>query len=141
VGEPPTRQFALSACGQAGRGPGPMNRETVLAEWRRARQSLRAAQVLTAEQCPEDAVSRAYYAILHGAKAALYVHDVAVASHAGARRMAAEITGGHASQVDLPVAVHGSVANLRDFMEYREARRAQQTGLDFSVFLPLARGG
>jgi hypothetical protein len=100
-----------------------------------------AAQVLTAEQCLEDAVSRAYYAILHGAKAALHVHDVAVASHAGARRMAAEITAGHASQVDLPVAVHGSVANLRDFMGYREARRAQQTGLDFSVFLPLARRG
>ena len=48
---------------------------------------------------------------------------------------------GHASQVDLPVAVHGSVANLRDFMGYREARRAQQTGLDFSVFPPLAEGG
>lgn len=64
-----------------------MNREILLAEWRRARQSLRAAQVLTVEECPEDAVSRAYYAILHGAKAAMYVHDVAVTSHTGARRM------------------------------------------------------
>ena len=35
----------------------------------------------------EDAVSRAYYAILHAAKAALFVHDVAVASHASVRRM------------------------------------------------------
>jgi uncharacterized protein (UPF0332 family) len=64
-----------------------MNRGLVLAEWRRAKQSLRAAQVLVDEDCPEDAVSRAYYAILHGAKAALHVRDVAVASHAGARRM------------------------------------------------------
>ena len=35
----------------------------------------------------EDAVSRAYYAILHAAKAALFVHDVEVASHAAVRRM------------------------------------------------------
>ena len=35
----------------------------------------------------EDAVSRACYAILHAAKAALFGHDVAVASHASVRRM------------------------------------------------------
>ena len=35
----------------------------------------------------EDAVSRAYYAILHAARAALFVHDVAAASHASVRRM------------------------------------------------------
>ena len=35
----------------------------------------------------EDAVSRAYYAILHAARAALFVHDVAAASHAAVRRM------------------------------------------------------
>ena len=64
-----------------------MNREVVPAEWRRSAQSLRAADLLAREDYPEDAVSRAYYAILHAAKAALLVHDVAVASHAGARRM------------------------------------------------------
>ena len=35
----------------------------------------------------EDAVSRAYYAVLHAARAALFVHDVAAASHASVRRM------------------------------------------------------
>src|SRR3990172_4426590 len=64
-----------------------MNRDLVLAEWRRARMALRAAQLLTAEDYPEDAASRAYYAILHAAKAALYVHDIATTSHAGTRRM------------------------------------------------------
>ncbi len=32
-------------------------------------------------------MSRAYYAILHAAKAALLVHDVTTSSHAGVRRM------------------------------------------------------
>ena len=53
-----------------------MNRDLVLAEWRRAQMALRAAQLLTAEGYPEDASSRAYYAILHAAKAVLFVHDI-----------------------------------------------------------------
>ena len=64
-----------------------MNRENVIAEWRRGRQSLRASELLMQSGYREDAVSRAYYAILHAAKAALFVHDVAVASHASVRRM------------------------------------------------------
>jgi uncharacterized protein (UPF0332 family) len=64
-----------------------MNRDMVLAEWRRAVRSLRAAELLRREGYREDAVSRAYYAILHGAKATLFVHDVATASHAAVRRM------------------------------------------------------
>ena len=64
-----------------------MNRGLALAEWRRARMALRAAQLLTAEDYPEDAASRAYYAILHAAKAVLFVHDIATRSHAGTRRM------------------------------------------------------
>jgi len=64
-----------------------MNRDMVLAEWRRASQSLRAAQLLARDRYYEDAVSRAYYAILHAAKAALYVHDVAADSHAAVKRM------------------------------------------------------
>ena len=64
-----------------------MNKETVLAEWRRALQSLRAAEFLARGGYHEDAVSRAYYAVLHAAKAALFVHDVATASHAAVRRM------------------------------------------------------
>ena len=64
-----------------------MNRDVVLAEWRRSTQSLRAADLLSREDCPEDAVSRAYYAVLHAARAALLVHDVRTASHPGVRRM------------------------------------------------------
>lgn len=35
----------------------------------------------------EDSVSRSYYAILHAAKAALFVHDIGLSSHAAVRRM------------------------------------------------------
>ena len=64
-----------------------MNRENVIAEWRRGRQSLRASELLMRSGYREDAVSRAYYAILHSAKAALFVHEVEGASHASVRRM------------------------------------------------------
>jgi uncharacterized protein (UPF0332 family) len=64
-----------------------MNRILVLAEWQRAGQALRAAEVLADAGYAADALSRAYYATLHAAKAALYVHDVATASHAAVRRM------------------------------------------------------
>lgn len=64
-----------------------MNRSMVLAEWNRARESLRAAETLTREGLCADAISRAYYAILHGAKAALQVHDAAAESHPAVRRM------------------------------------------------------
>src|SRR5712691_832911 len=64
-----------------------MNRTMVLAEWRRAWRALCAAEILARESYYEDAVSRAYYATLHAAKAALYIHDVATTSHAAVRRM------------------------------------------------------
>ena len=64
-----------------------MNRSMVVAEWQRAWRALCAAELLAREGYYEDAVSRAYYATLHAAKAALFIHDVAAASHAGVRRM------------------------------------------------------
>jgi len=64
-----------------------MNRDMVLAEWQRATQSLHAAELLAREGYREDAVSRAYYAMLHAAKAALFVHNEATTSHAAVRRM------------------------------------------------------
>lgn len=64
-----------------------MNPTLVRAEWQRAREALGAAEVLRDAGYLADALSRAYYATLHGAKAALYVHDVATASHAAVRRM------------------------------------------------------
>ena len=64
-----------------------MNRNMVLAEWYRARESLLAAESLTRGDPFADAISRAYYAILHAAKAGLHVHDVAAESHSAVRRM------------------------------------------------------
>ena len=64
-----------------------MNREIVLREWVRATTTLRAAQLLLRERYHDDAVSRAYYVILHAAKAALLVHDIAAESHASVRRL------------------------------------------------------
>ena len=60
-----------------------MNRDLVLTEWRRAGMALRAAQLLTAENYPEDAASRAYYAILHADK--VTVHSICTASCSTAR--------------------------------------------------------
>lgn len=64
-----------------------MKRALVLAEWRLARSALRAAEVLTGEECFPDAVSRSYYAVFHAARAALHVQDVEAETHAGVRRM------------------------------------------------------
>ena len=64
-----------------------MNRNMVVAEWRRAREALKAAETLTREHCYADAISRAYYVILYAAKAALHVHDVAAGSHSAVRRL------------------------------------------------------
>ena len=64
-----------------------MNRDVVLGEWNRAARTLSAAELLVREGYPEDAVARAYYAILHAAKAALSVHDVMAESHSSVRGM------------------------------------------------------
>ena len=64
-----------------------MSRDVVLGEWRRAARTLSAAELLVREGYAEDAVARAYYAILHAAKAALSVHDVIAESHASVRGM------------------------------------------------------
>ena len=64
-----------------------MNRELILAEWRRGLEALHAAELLSAEGWYADSISRAYYATLHATKAALLVLDVAPESHAAARRL------------------------------------------------------
>ena len=53
----------------------------------RARRSLEAAEMLLARQFFEDAVSRAYYAVLHASRAALLAADISPATHEGVRRM------------------------------------------------------
>lgn len=59
-----------------------MNRALAIPEWRRARHSLHAASVCFHRHCYADAVSRAYYAVFHAAKAALgYFNGTAPRSH------------------------------------------------------------
>ena len=64
-----------------------MKKALILAEWRRAKAAQKAADVLLREKCYGDAISRAYYAVFHGAKALLLVHDVTADTHASVRRM------------------------------------------------------
>jgi len=58
----------------------------IRAEWRRAVKAQGAADLLLEEGFYEDAVSRAYYAVLHAAKAALLARDIVTESHTAVRR-------------------------------------------------------
>jgi uncharacterized protein len=64
-----------------------VNHDLILAEWQRGYEALRAAELLATEGWYADAISRAYYATLHAAKAILLTVDVAPESHAAARRL------------------------------------------------------
>jgi predicted nucleotidyltransferase len=83
VGKPEAKRLKFSQGRRSRRGTHRMNRNMVFAEWNRARESLLAADTLTREGLFADAISWADYAILHGAKAALQVHDVAARYHHG----------------------------------------------------------
>ena len=52
-------------------------------EWRRARDSIGAARLCHSGGFYADAVSRAYYAVMHAAKAVLALYNASPASHAG----------------------------------------------------------
>ena len=56
-------------------------------EFIRAQKSLKSGDVLLSHGFYEDAISRAYYAILHSAKASLTLMDINVESHRGVRRL------------------------------------------------------
>ena len=64
-----------------------MSRESVIAEWRRAAESLGAARSCHRDGYYADTVSLAHYAILHSAKASLQFHGITAESHPGVRRM------------------------------------------------------
>jgi len=53
----------------------------------RAKKALLAAKTLLENQLYEDCVSRAYYAVLHAAKAALTTKDIEPESHNAVKRM------------------------------------------------------
>lgn len=56
-------------------------------EWEKAREALKEATVLLGQQLPSGAISRAYYAAFHGAKALLLSEGIEVRSHQGLGRM------------------------------------------------------
>jgi uncharacterized protein (UPF0332 family) len=68
-----------------------MRYQQIQAEWRRAQKALQAAALLQQNGLSEDAISRAYYATMHAAKAALLVHDVVAESHAAVRRLFGQV--------------------------------------------------
>lgn len=57
--------------------------EYVRQELKKAEQALRAAQNLLADGLYDDAVSRAYYAVFHSARAALKIKGIETVSHKG----------------------------------------------------------
>jgi uncharacterized protein (UPF0332 family) len=61
--------------------------EHTMKELARAKKALLAAKALLEEGLFEDCVSRAYYAVLHAAKAALFVTGIEPDTHNGARKM------------------------------------------------------
>lgn len=65
----------------------PSRAEEVYAELLRAEKSLDAARTLLKENFLEDALSRAYYSILHAARAVLLAEGVSVSSHRAVRRL------------------------------------------------------
>jgi uncharacterized protein (UPF0332 family) len=64
-----------------------VNKPLVQAEWRRAIESLGAAQSCRRDGFYADSVSRSYYAILHAAKAALELRGITAESHAAVKRL------------------------------------------------------
>ena len=64
--------------------------KTVETEMALAHKALKAAQLLLKGELLEDATSRAYYAVLHAARAALATQATAPKTHAGVMRMLGE---------------------------------------------------
>ena len=57
------------------------------AEWRRALESLDASRLCQENGLYADAISRAYYAVMHAAKALLELQDITAESHEGVRNL------------------------------------------------------
>jgi uncharacterized protein (UPF0332 family) len=62
-----------------------MSEDLTIAEWRRAQECIGAAWLCQGRGFYSDAISRAYYAILHGAKAALQLYDIDARTHEGVK--------------------------------------------------------
>jgi len=82
-----------------------MNQHSTLAEWQRAQASMGAAAACLRNRCYGDAVSRAYYAVFHSAKAALMHHSGINSGGHGTLRM---LFGQHLVQAGLVEGSWGS---------------------------------
>ena len=60
-----------------------MNEALVIAEWRRAEVCRQVAQLCLRHGFYADAVSRAYYAVFHAAKASLALYEISSRNHRG----------------------------------------------------------
>lgn len=60
-----------------------MSEARAIAEWQRAEDCRQVAQLCLQHGFYADAISRAYYSVLHGAKAALALHGVNTRNHRG----------------------------------------------------------
>ena len=58
-----------------------MSESLAIAEWQRAEDCRQAAHLCLQHRFYADAIARSYYAVLHAAKAALALHDVAPRRH------------------------------------------------------------
>jgi uncharacterized protein (UPF0332 family) len=64
-----------------------VSKQQIAAEWRRAVPAQAAAEALLDARLPEDAVSRAYNAVLHAARSVLFAHETVPRTHKGVRRL------------------------------------------------------
>ena len=64
-----------------------MRENPAISEWRRAQESLGAVRHCHDGGFYADAVSQAYYAVLHAAKAALQLHEITATSHGGVKNL------------------------------------------------------
>ena len=93
------------------------------AEWRRAQECLGAARYCQGGGFYADAVSRAYYAVMHAAKAALALHNVRPRSHSAvANRFGPEHRKGGVWWKSTWGREFGSLASIRISADYGIAR-------------------
>lgn len=117
-----------------------INRELIKKELERANSSLKAAQELLRKELFADVVSRAYYACLHSAKAALLTQGTTVSSH----RAAVTLFGQHLVQTGKIEKEYGIILREEkeereigdyDVFEIIEVDRAQQRVTDAQRFV------
>ncbi len=111
-----------------------MSVDVARAEWRRANECLTAALLCLNNGLNADAISRAYYAVMHAAKAALEIRDVSADSHQGVRNQ----FGLHIVRPGLVEPAWGSeIGNLRALLDRRVI--CDLLGFDESVYEAVRR--